>query len=274
MAGIMYLRTVTDKRISREEHIPAGRFLKNRRGSYIVESTIVLPVFFIAVMVMSSVILMYACIENCSFMTAVEMRKCAAEAIYTDTYMLMPYRLKKEIEKTHSQVDSTRVTDYGYRESRWGQDELIALTIDMRLKTANPLGIRAKADYDLSLVTRAYVGKIRDNPAMSADEMSGADSEPVFIFPKRGERYHSEGCGFLTAASTSGVLNSSVKKKYKSCPLCGSGKAKKGSRIYYFPSAGEDYHLPGCSALQRNFIEIDKRDAIERGYTPCSKCGG
>lgn len=274
MAGIMYLKTVTNKKILSRKYNRTDHFSWNRRGSYIVESTIVLPVFIIAVIVMSSIILMYACIENCSFMTAVEMRKCAAEAIYTDTYMLMPYKLKKEIEKTHTQVDSTRVTDFGYRESRWGQDELIALTIDMRLRTKNPLGIKAKADYDLSLVTRAYVGKIRDNPPMSEAEMSGADSEPVFIFPKRGERYHSEGCGFLTAASTSGVLSSSVKKKYKSCPLCGSGKAKKGSRIYYFPSAGEDYHLPGCSALQRNFIEIDKRDAIERGYTPCSKCGG
>ena len=269
----MILKTGTDKRISLCKRRSADILLQNRRGSYIVESAIVLPVFLIAVIVMSSVILMYACIENCSFMTAVEMRKCAAEAVYTDSYMLMPYRLKKEIEKTHSQVDSTRVTDFGYRESRWGQDELIVLTINMKLRTGNPLGIRAKADYDLSLVTRAYVGKIRDNPPMSAEEMAGA-SDPVFIFPKRGEKYHSEGCGFLTAASTSGVLSTSVKKKYKSCPLCGSGKAKKGSRIYYFPSAGEDYHLAGCPALQRNYIEIDKRDAIERGYTPCSKCGG
>ena len=270
----MCLKTVTNKRISSGKYGTMALFLKNRRGSYIIEAAIVLPVFLIAVIVMSSVILMYACIENCNFMTAAEMRKCAAEAIYTDTYMLMPYRLKKEIEKTHTQVDSTRVTDFGYRECRWGQDERSALTIDMGRRTKNPLGIRAKADFDLSLVTRAYVGKIRNNPPMSEAEMSGADSEPVFIFPKRGERYHSEGCGFLTAASTSGVLNTTIKKKYKSCPLCGSGKAKKGSRIYYFPSAGEDYHLPGCSALQRNYIEIDKRDAIERGYTPCSKCGG
>ena len=179
----MCLKTVTNKRISSGKYGTMALFLKNRRGSYIIEAAIVLPVFLIAVIVMSSVILMYACIENCNFMTAAEMRKCAAEAIYTDTYMLMPYRLKKKKKKTHTQ-------------------------------------------------------------------------------------------GFLTAASTSGVLNTTIKKKYKSCPLCGSGKAKKGSRIYYFPSAGEDYHLPGCSALQRNYIEIDKRDAIERGYTPCSKCGG
>ena len=65
-----------------------------------------------------------------------------------------------------------------------------------------------------------------------------------------------------------------IRAKYRPCPLCGSGRASSGARIYYFPSAGEAYHLSGCSALQRNYVEIDKKDAIERGYTPCSKCGG
>lgn len=245
-----------------------------KKGSYIVESAISLPVFIIAVMVMSSVILMYACIEDCNFIAANELRRGAAEAVIADTSITVPYRIKKEIESVHSQVESARLTDMGLRTSRWGIDELIAVRFKMRLRTPNPLGIKAHADYDLSLVTRAYVGRIRDESPMSADEFADADSEPVFIFPKRGEKYHSQGCGFLTAASRSASLSESMKKKYKSCPLCRSGKAETGSLVYYFPSAGEDYHLPGCPALQRNYIEIDKGTAIERGYTPCSKCGG
>lgn len=273
MAGTMCLKTD----ISSNRQLKISRVVRHIgscRGSYIVEAAITLPLLFIAVIVMSSVILMYACIESCNFTAASELRRSSAEAIYADTSALLPYRLKHEISSEHSQIDSLRVVDYGYRVSRWGQDELIALTVDMRLRTRNPIGIRAHADYDLAMVTRAYVGKIRDNPPMSADEMSGADAEPVYIFPKRGEKYHSAGCGFLTAASTSGVLTGSVKSKYKSCPICGSGRASPGARIYYFPAYGDDYHLPGCSALQRNYVEIDKKDAIERGYTPCSKCGG
>ena len=144
----------------------------------------------------------------------------------------------------------------------------------MKLRKDNPAGINSEADYDLSLVTRAYVGRERDVGNMSADDFADDDSEPVFIFPKRGEKYHSEGCGFLRAASTSGPLTASVRSKYRSCPLCHSGKAGIGSLVYYFPAAGEDYHLPGCAALQRNYIETDKRTALERGYTACSKCGG
>jgi hypothetical protein len=188
--------------------------------------------------------------------------------------VLIPHRLKTRIRDDHSQVESVRTIDYGFRTSRWGQDELILMTMTMNMKTANPIGIKAKASYDLALVTRAYVGKIRDAEKMTDGEFAGDDAVPVFIFPKRGERYHSKGCGFLTAASTSGALTSSLKRKYKPCPLCGSRRAGAGSLVYYFPAAGESYHLRGCSALQRNYIEMDKKDAIARGYTPCAKCGG
>lgn len=251
-----------------------SKIITNRKGSYILEATIALPIFIIAVMVMSSVILMYACIESCSFTAATEMRRGAAEAIYADTSLLIPHRIRKDFTENYSQVGSVRIIDYGYRTSRWGQDELIALTLRMKLKTPNPLGLKEEADYNLSVVTRAYVGKIRDIGNMSADELAGGDADPVYIFPKRGERYHSKGCGFLTAASTSGVLTSQLRRNYKPCPLCGSRKATNGTRVYYFPAAGESYHLGGCPSLERNYVEIDKKDAIIRGYTPCAKCGG
>lgn len=246
----------------------------NKKGNYLVEAAISLPVFIIAVIVMCSVILMYACIEDCNFIAANELRRGAAEAAVADTTVTIPYRLKKEITSKHSQIKAAKLTDSGIRTERWGVDELIAVRYRLTLGTANPLGLRAQAHYDLSLVTRAYVGRERDERNMSADDFMDNDSIPVFIFPKRGEKYHSEGCGFLKAACRSGTLNQSVRKKYKSCPLCRSGKAANGTLIYYFPSAGEDYHLPGCSSLQRNFIETDKETAVERGYTPCSKCGG
>ena len=248
--------------------------LTNKKGSYIVEAAITLPVFILAVVIMCSAILMYACIEDCSFIAANELRLGAAEASLADTSLAVPYRIRKKITGKHSQIESMKLRDSGYRDSRWGADELIIVSYRMRLKTGNPLGIKAEADYDLSLVTRAYVGRERDESNMSESEFADSDSEPVYIFPKRGEKYHAKGCGFLKAASTSGTLTASIKARYKSCPLCHSGRASTGALIYYFPAAGDDYHLPGCAALQRNYIEIDKATAVERGYTACSKCGG
>ena len=246
----------------------------NKKGSYILEATIALPVFIIAVIVMSSVILMYACIEDCTFIAASELRRGAAEAAIGDTSIAVPYRIKREVKEKHSQIASARTIDAGFRTERWGVDELLIVGLRLRMKTNNPLGIKAAADYDLSLVTRAYVGRERDESNMSAEEFADEDAKAVFIFPKRGEKYHSKACTFLRAASTSTALTGQLKRRYKACPICHSGKAPEGSLVYYFPDEGEDYHLPGCASLQRNYIEIDKATAVKRGYTPCSKCGG
>ena len=250
------------------------KMLINKKGSYLVEAAISLPVFIIAVIVMSSVILMYACIEDCAFIAANELRRGAAEAVIADTSIALPHRIRKELEDNHSQVHSARLIEAGLRSERWGIDELLIVDFRLTLKTNNPLGIKAEADYDLALATRAYVGQERDETNMTAEEFADEDAEAVYIFPKRGEKYHSRGCTFLRAASTSTALSSSVRKKYKGCPLCHSSKAADGALVYYFPSDGEDYHLPGCPALQRNYIEIERGTALKRGYTACSKCGG
>ena len=246
----------------------------NKKGSYLLEAAISLPAFVIAVIIMSSVILMYACIEDCAFIAANELRRGAFEAVMADTSVVLPYRIKKEIQNEHSQVHSARLTDAGFRCERWGIEELLIVDFRLRLKSNNPLGIKAEADYDLALATRAYVGRERDESNMTEEEFADEDAKAVYIFPKRGEKYHSKGCTFLRAASTSSALTGSIKRKYKSCPLCHSRNAPEGTLIYYFPSDGEDYHLPGCASLQRNYIEIDKGTALRRGYTACSKCGG
>ena len=244
-----------------------------KKGSYLVEAAITVPIFLIAVVCMSSIILMYACIEDCNFIAANEMRRAGAATIIADTAIEAPFRVKKEILDGHSIVESAQITDYGYRVTRWGADELIALSIMMKMKSKNPIGLLSEAEYEISMVTRAYVGRFRGDDAMSAEEF-GSTGDAVFIFPKRGERYHSEGCRHLRAASTSGVLSPNIKRRYKSCPLCKSGQAGNGALIYYFPAAGEDYHLSGCPSLQRNYIEIERQVAIDRGYTACGTCGG
>lgn len=40
----------------------------------------------------------------------------------------------------------------------------------------------------------------------------------------------------------------------------------------YITKSGSKYHRAGCSYLKKSKIPISKKDAIARGYTPCSKC--
>ena len=96
--------------------------LINKRGSYLVEAAISLPIFIIAVIVMSSVILMYACIEDCAFIAANELRRGAAEAVVADTSIALPHRIRNELEEKHSQLHSARLIEAGLRSERWGID--------------------------------------------------------------------------------------------------------------------------------------------------------
>ena len=45
-----------------------------------------------------------------------------------------------------------------------------------------------------------------------------------------------------------------------------------GSRIVYVTKNGEKYHTDGCSYLTGSEEEITVRQALEDGYTPCSRC--
>ena len=245
----------------------------NKKGSYILEASISLPIFMIAVIVMCSIILMFACIEDANFIAATELRRAAAEAMAADTSVLVPIRISGRV-KDHSQVDRLWLEDYVYRREWMDEDEIIAIKYNMKLKTSNPLDFAAESDYKVALVTRAFVGKIRDEGPMSSEEMMNENAEAVYIFPKMGEKYHNADCTFLHAASKSTVLTESLRNKYNACPVCHSKNAEIGDQVYYFPTGGDDYHLPSCRCLERNYIEIDKTTAVERGYQPCSKCGG
>lgn len=245
----------------------------NKRGNYIVESAICLPMAIVALMVLFSVILMYSCIEDANYIAASEVRRASVEGLYKEYDATLPFRIDKRV-KSYSQVKSINITEYGYKCNKWANDEIIAVRYNLFLETSNPIGIASSAKYTLSCASRAYVGKIRDVRNMTAEEFEETGDETVLIFPKAGERYHRNGCSVLKSACRLTSLSSDVKRQYSSCRLCKSEDATLGTAVYIFPSDGKSYHLPGCGTLERNFIEIMKKTARDRGYTPCLKCGG
>ena len=246
----------------------------NRSGSYILETSLCLPIFMIAVIVMTSVILLYACMENACYIMSNEMRRAAAEARTSPSAALVPVRVSESIRDSAAQIKETSVQDYGYLVTRNGIDKLIVLRIRLRLKVDNPLRLLSEAEHDVALATRGYVGKQRKNEPMSAASFESNDSEPVFIFPKSGRKYHSAGCTYVRAGYVHQPLTNSTKMRYSGCDVCESKKAGIGYVVCIFPHAGGAYHLPTCKVLDRRCIETEKRVAEKRGYAPCSKCGG
>lgn len=246
----------------------------NKKGSYLVESAISLPIFIIAVIVMYSIILMYSCIENSSFIIANELRRGSAESIYADTSMMIPYRITKEINNGNSVVSSVKTKNFFYRQSLLGNDELIGISVLINMETHNPIKIASKTVYENSCVTRAYVGKKRKLEPLSRSEFLNNDNEEVYLFPKFGKRYHKKGCNFIKTSLRTKRLDENLRKKLNPCPVCKSKNAKNGTLITFFPRYGDDFHLNNCPVLKRKFIPAEKSVAIKRGYTACKKCGG
>ncbi len=245
-----------------------------KRGSYIVEASIVLPIFMVAMIVLSAIVLFYASVEDANYVMATELRKGAIEAIGTKAQPLLPITIKERISENHPIVKSQRVKEYGFRKTRDGMDELIYIKLELYMKSNNPMGFLSEARYDASLMTRAYVGLKREADPMSEAEFRNELADEVYVFPQDGKRYHNKNCSYVHAESKVVVLTDELRKKYSVCSVCKSKTVKNGSSVYIFPNYGENYHIAGCGVLRRRNIEIEKKTAIKRGYTPCSKCGG
>lgn len=48
--------------------------------------------------------------------------------------------------------------------------------------------------------------------------------------------------------------------------------AQSNQDVVYITRTGEKYHLETCRYLKYSSSAIDRADAIQRGYTPCSVC--
>lgn len=245
----------------------------NKKGNYILESVIVMPIFIVSIVVMTSLILLYTSIEDSSFIMAREMRYAAIKGHFFDTDIELPLIIKKDMRAHNKMIDDILVSEYGYKVNKLSNDEMIVLSTIINFNIKNPLGLASKSKYELVLATRAYVGKEGDIEPLDEDGFMRNDEE-VYIFPRAGRKYHNINCTYMKAAASPVSLNRIIRNKYGTCPFCGSKKAALGSLVYVFPSYGENYHLPGCDVLERHYIIISKKTAKKRGYGPCSKCGG
>lgn len=48
--------------------------------------------------------------------------------------------------------------------------------------------------------------------------------------------------------------------------------AASGDTVVYITKTGKCYHSDGCSSLSKSKIETTLQRAVDKGYTPCSKC--
>ena len=247
----------------------------SRRGSYIVEAAIVVPIFIMAVVMLISIIPIIATCENIVFSVADEMHLEDAKSAFRNNPAAGPLSVKARIGMENSKLTSFHVTGYRYKYQENGISDLISIRFASTFSEKNPLGLFSKVRFNGSLVSRAFTGSYyKDEPKDRSDFEKEQDSEIVYIFPTWGYKYHNKGCTYVRSNCHLVYLSQDVRDKYHACPLCGAKAAGLGTPVFCFESDGEAYHLGNCSSVDKYYVEIEKEDAIRKGYTPCSKCGG
>ena len=255
----------------------------SKKGSYITEAAIILPIFIVAVLIMISAVPRMARCERLVFTVCDEMAKENIYAHFFKSYIRCQSHIREGAERALGESDSFRVDSlkYCYRDRiRAGRttvtvDDVITVDFTAMLKYNDPLSMGDDIVFSGRFKCRPFTGSVRQSEAMSRDEMErDEDSEPVYVFPDWGERYHKRDCSVLNPAFEMTSLSQQVRKRYRACDICSSGDKSIGTTVFLFRRAGEVYHTGDCSTVEKYFIEIDKDEAEGKGYTPCMKCGG
>jgi len=247
----------------------------NQKGYITLEAAIILPVFILAVVSIIYYITVFSVVENVAYCNIEETAKLASAAGTVKVSPAFPEKLEKRIHSENHSIENLDTKSFRYLYWDGDLDNMIAVNETYEVALKLPLGFDHRIKLDSRIKCRGFTGKRVSGDSMSFDEMEMAGVwEPVWIFPMSGEKYHASMCTYVKANAREMVLTYDIKKRYDPCTLCGAESSITGTYVYCFTDNGTVYHKSDCHQVSRYAVEINKEDAENKGYTPCSKCGG
>lgn len=258
---------------------------QNKKGFLTVEASIFLPVFLIGLLTLAYLIKILWIQESSFYIFEKEARELAKRSYVTQIYDKSDNALSpsfqilvksKVYEAQGENVKSVTISNYRYLYTSKGIGGLITANLNYSIPIKMPIQFYDYGSINDRLLFRAFIGADDDNdkPLTFEEMQKDKKSELVWVFPKAGERYHKESCSYISNKPRQIILTNQYRKKYDSCHLCKSSKISNGNIVYCFPKTGEVFHRGSCYTIDKYVISIEKEEAIEKGYTPCMKCGG
>jgi len=255
--------------------------MRRRRGSLAVEAAIFLPLFFVGILTLGSLIRFTTVSEGAFHAMADEAHRAAAEA----QILPLPLGFSERVEQRVISESGGAVTEAELRPLRYripglgasgkAYTDLIGFTVSWHMPLKIPSLFRDSIDGAESVLCRAFVGRTDEGGVFPFSRMEEQENDhTVWIFPRSGERYHGEHCRYVEAMPQERLLSGSLRRQYTPCELCHAETARDGTLVYCFPKSGECYHLADCYLVKRYVLEIGEEEAKRQGYTPCSVCGG
>ena len=118
----------------------------------------------------------------------------------------------------------------------------------------------------LKLVYRPFCGE--------SDSIADEDDELVYVFPKRGIRYHRAGCSTMIEGDREMILTNAVRKSYSACRICRPQTLPDGAYVCLYSENSSVYHRRSCASITKTFETMTRSEAEQKGYTPCLLCIG
>lgn len=261
--------------IEQIETIERGSITCGRRGYYTLEAAIFLPLIVLAVLSLGYFTRVDGIWENCVHCAADESGRAQAMAYDGISGYATRDRIRRRISAEPTAPDSFSIRSFRVDYSDGVSDHLSSfeLTADVRLDL--PAGFSRSFSLEFPLLYRNFVGReIRGEGLGISGLEDGQPGDPVSIFPAYGEKYHDESCTHVRSTARAVIVTGSVRRSHEACKVCRSGDIPTGGVAFAFESSGSAYHRGSCRTLQRHVIVIDRGEAEQRGYGPCSKCGG
>lgn len=245
---------------------------KDKRGSYILEATIVIPIFIVAMVMLIALIPIIGTCENISYSVADEMRLEAGKSSLRKNSKACPVSTYARVTMENKDKANFIINRYKYLYSENGIYDLISIDFRSTFSKKDPIGLYGKVKFNGRIVCRAFTGRKR---YMEAGNLTDDEkSEPVYVFPESGRKYHGKECTYVKASCRLTYLNQELKRKYHPCHKCNARASDMGSSVFCFDRFGKAYHTGVCKSVDRYFIEVEKDEAERKRYAPCSKCGG
>lgn len=199
----------------------------DKRGSYTVEAALSLPVLILCICALVLIIRIVAVCESVCFYSGREMMEISLGA-YRHVNSVS---LCDEMEETvgeESGLSDFKITGFRYLYNDGEFTDLIEVQSRARFKVVNAVGINGKIEFTHSILARGFTGAIQDGDPLSEDEFcNGESSQPVFVFPRYGKRYHRPGCRYVKQEIKGNSYklkmekDDAVGKGYTACKICG-----------------------------------------------------
>ncbi len=265
----------------------------NKKGSMFIETALLFPAFLLTVLSLFVLIRLTAVEENTMRAFTEEGQKVSKEAYLTQLEILpesytiellegiahgtlLELRMLNRLNKEENMdLQDMEVDRFDYMFSEDDKSGLIRCSLSYWVDLSLPLRFQRQLEFEQRLFFRGFIGADRDGEGMGFDVMEDpGDPFTVYIFPRAGERFHQLDCRMIAVYPRETILSPSVRRQYAPCRLCDAASLPWGIKVYCFDTSGKAYHRGSCTIVERYVTGIDREEAIGRGYSPCSYCGG